>query len=278
MNKLKNKLLFVILGFFLILLINGALADTGPHTAVALYFNVTYNNSPIKEQFYANIFSCHESECESDNSAACIGSICEFNYYRIERVPSQMKLFVSINNEDFTSDVINFSWTNPVFFYNTNLDESNKAAITPLPEQNKGSDYSLLHSFILALALTIIIELAVLAVFLRRWNIKIKEWLKPVATLIIANIISVPLVWLIFFFLIAMLVTIFPWLSIILSFIIAEALAVIFEAYFIFWINKKAIDMKRAFILSIVMNIASFIIGGIILATLLNMKQQQITW
>lgn len=60
-------------------------------------------------------------------------------------------------------------------------------------------------------------------------------------------------------------------LSMLVAIAIAEAFAVVFEAYFIHWLNKKIISLKRSFILSIAMNAASFVIGGIILAFLINL-------
>jgi hypothetical protein len=54
-------------------------------------------------------------------------------------------------------------------------------------------------------------------------------------------------------------------LSVILA---GEGFAFIFEGYFIQLRNKEAITLKKAFLLSILMNLASLIIGGVIFSNL----------
>lgn len=269
-----KKRFIIIVGILLLFLMPLVSADTGPHQSATLYFNVTYNNSPISGDFGINLLACRQDGCTPDNAANCADGICEFHYYRVERVPSQMKLLIEINKEKFTSDIINFSWTKPTFFYDVNILPENKMIIGPSLNQEENAHFPFWTSFFLALILTIIIELAVLIIFLRKWKIKTRKWKKPIITLITANIISVPLVWIIFFLLVAILtilMTEFPWANIVISFIIAEAFAVVLEACFMYWLNKKIISLKRSFILSIVMNAASFVIGGIILAILLSL-------
>jgi hypothetical protein len=271
---MKNKIPIILLGIFLFLLA-GISADTGPHLSVSLYFKITYNNSSITENFSANLLACRENGCEDDNGVLCTEGVCEFHYYRIERVPKQMKILVNINGENFSSDIINFSWRDSVLFYDIDINPNNKVIITPsepFPTPKISSGLSLGISLILALALTIVFEIIVMIIFLRKWKIKTEKWKRPIITLIIVDIISVPLVWIIFFVLLIIL-AIELVSSALLAILIAEICAVVFESYFVYWFNKKIINLKRSFILSIVMNLASFIVGGIILTALLIMWQ-----
>jgi len=108
--------------------------------------------------------------------------------------------------------------------------------------------------FLGALAITIILELMVAAVFVLRTKIS-KNILIYV---VIANLISLPIVWFAF-----------PLLgSSILVVLVSEIFAVIFEACFIFFTNKKVISIRNAFLLSIVMNLVSFFVGGAVFSAI----------
>lgn len=249
-------------------------ADAGPHTAVRLEFYVTYNNTPIAENLDAKILVCGQGgNCswKIDNSALCQNSSCSFGYYRIERVPRQMKLLINISGETFSSDVINFSWTESPLFYDVNIMPDDKVIITPSPEQENSNNLTLWMPFIGALLLTIAIELLVSIIFLKRWKIKAGKWRGPILTVAIADIISVPLVWIIFFCIVAVLAAFFQSWSLLIAIITAEAFAVVFEGYALFHFNKKILPLKKSFLLSIIMNLTSFIIGGAILTGLLSL-------
>jgi hypothetical protein len=49
---------------------------------------------------------------------------------------------------------------------------------------------------------------------------------------------------------------------------LSEIFAIVFEAYFIYYLNKQAITLKKSFVLSTIMNLASLIIGGFIFLVL----------
>lgn len=108
--------------------------------------------------------------------------------------------------------------------------------------------------FFVALVLTLIIEVLVALVFLFMTKVP-----KSVLTSAVkANLISLPVVWFIF-----------PVLEVfLLVVVLSEIFAVIFEGYFIHLMDKTVMSLKQSFILSIIMNAASFIIGGFILLIL----------
>ncbi len=271
-SEITSIILGVILFLVLISSMGLASADTSPHPSATVYFYVTYNNSSITENFSASLLTCRENGCEPDEGTLCENGTCKFYYYRVERVPNQFKLLINLNGENFSSEAINFSWINPVLSYDININ-ADDVIVTPSPNKPAPVDSTLILysflSFFIALVLTIILELSVLIIFLRKWKIKNKKWKKPIWTVVIADIISVPLVWLIFFLLLKFFEMMSSWISLILAIIIAEAFAVIFETCFIYWLNKTIINLKKSFILSLMMNLASFIIGGIILTVLL---------
>ena len=104
--------------------------------------------------------------------------------------------------------------------------------------------------FVGALGLTLIIESMVTLAFL--FITKISP--KVLTSVIIANLISLPIVWFVFP----------PTSNDLLVIFLAELFAVVFEGYFIHFFNKKTISLKKSFALSILMNLASFFIGEFI--------------
>ncbi len=136
------------------------------------------------------------------------------------------------------------------------LEQEGMSIIQDVKLKNSYTDEASIFSyFIAALIITIILELLVAWIYFSITKIKKKVLL----SIIYANLISVPIVWILVIFIRFMPTAIFNVL------IIAEIFAVVFEAYFIHWLNKKQIKIKQAFILSIIMNLASFLLGALIL-------------
>lgn len=82
-------------------------------------------------------------------------------------------------------------------------------------------------------------------------------------SVIIANLISVPILWLFIEF--RSIIPLTGLLKDLLISLFGEIFVIIFEAYFIYWLNKKIITLKGSFILSLIMNLVSLIGGGFIL-------------
>lgn len=272
-----QKRFVLIFASLLLFLLPVIYADIAPHPSARVNFFVTHNNQTIKENFRADIIMCLQDGCtHSDNAVECTKGVCSFYYYRIERVPSQMKLQVTLKDKIFTSGVFNFSSrTSPrESYYKVNIDSNWKMTVI---SDNKGVGQEgsaitdseglslLVFSFIYAVILTICIELAVLIIFLKKWNLK--KWKTLILAVVLANLVSIPLVWIIILFFAEVLSSFFVYGALI-AIIVGEAFAIVFEAYFVRWMNKKVISLKKAFILSVVMNVASFVIGGTILALL----------
>lgn len=274
MQKRFVLILVIILSIFAV----NAYADIAPrlYGSASMDFFITQNNQSIKNNFRTDIIACRQDGCtHPDNSAECTNSSCHFYYYRIERIPQKMKLQVTLKDKIYTSDMFGFSSSKSPRknYYIVNIDTSGKMKIlkddtlinqyeenTPIKDLTGSEGYTkTLTSFGYAAAVTILLELAVLIIFLKQW--KIKKWKKPILTIIIANLISIPLVW-------TTLLVILAAIHNLLAILIAESAAIIFEAYFIYLLNKKIIPLKKAFILSTAMNMVSLIIGGLILISL----------
>jgi hypothetical protein len=104
-----------------------------------------------------------------------------------------------------------------------------------------------LFSFVFALISTLFCEIIAGLIFL----FATKTPRKAIKSLVIANLISLPLVWFVFPLLLS-------GMSAIIS---SEIFAVVFEAWFIFAINKKIISFRKSLILSVIANTISFSAG-----------------
>jgi len=110
-----------------------------------------------------------------------------------------------------------------------------------------------IKNLIFALVLTQIIELLVALIYLS--SNKLSK--KILFSVFILNLISLPIVWFI--------ASLFKTDLLFLAIVVGEVFAFAFEAYLINFLNKKVFSLRQSFILSLIMNIASFVIGGFIL-------------
>ena len=266
---MNNKSTFIILLLIAFVLLPLVSADLGPKPTVDI--DVTYIGNKVSDNsFNAKMLGCNQDErlnperdlipqlniSEYDSSKSCYwkpaylawggdckDSKCHFGYFP----PQEFKLAVYVPslNKVFISNEVSRTNFNSNYKLELNSDGSaNIYETTPLLKKDK------ISSFIKALIITLILELIVALIFLS--IAKIRK--KLLISVLIANIISLPLVWFIF-----------PLIgNIILVILLAEIFAFVFEAYFIYSLNKKDITLKKSFILSLLMNLASLIIGGFI--------------
>jgi hypothetical protein len=110
-------------------------------------------------------------------------------------------------------------------------------------------------TFILALIITIALELLVALIYCSRRKIPKKKILQSV---LFANLISLPIVWFVFPFLKTILVVI----------LLSEIFAIVIEAYLIHSFNKTILSLRESFTLSLIMNVVSFLLGGFIFVIL----------
>jgi hypothetical protein len=249
-------------------------ADIAPPT---MSVNVTYNGSPINGTFYSTALICTNSSgsgvpgqvpqlnisyydpakgCYWTNgnlamSASCAESACSFEYFS----PStfRMAFYLPGLNKTFITDEFN---STAGFDYDAMLHQDGTATIVPAASPTPPPSYSPLAIFLLALLLTIAIELTVAFIYLKL--AKVKKAARILLFVAAANIISLPILWFVFLPLLYGL-----------GLILGEAFAVVFEGLVVYYFNRKSIKLRSAMLMSLIMNIASAVIGGIILLMLL---------
>jgi len=251
-------------------------ADLGPKPTADIVIN--YNNAPIPDQiFYAKMLSCQKqgggfkpetnnlipqlniSEFDSANNCYwepaflawggdCKESVCHFGYM----IPSKFKLGVyipSVNKVFTTNEISRINFDSK---YAVNLSVDGSAVIsesTPLMSRDSVS------LFIKSLVITLIIELLTALIYL-----SIKRLSKKILIAVfLGSLISLPIVWFVF----PLIIKIIP-----LVILLSEIFAIVLEAYLIHYLNKQTISLRQSFTLSILMNIMSLVIGGILLGLL----------
>jgi hypothetical protein len=171
----------------------------------------------------------------------CSQSSCRFNYF----LPKSFRLSVYLPSQDriYMSDEVtrrNFRSAFEAELLNDGgmiLSET-----TPFRQSDTASH---IRTFLIALGITLLLELLVALLYC--YLAKVSRTV--LISVLIANLISLPIVWFVFTLLDEYFLVIF----------LAELFAVVFEAYFIAW---RGLTLRKAFILSILMNAASFVIGG----------------
>lgn len=274
-----RKLLFVLT---LMALLGISCADAAlPPTK----FHVTYNGNEVKDNtFYAAVLECYSSDVLSSaenytqlqhpsllikeyNASgnctwypeipgmeiSCSNSICEFyprsNVFRFAvYIPSINRTFVSgVEGAGFGDFLFNISSSGGV-----QVSQTPKPSITI--NQLQASDVAVLA---LSFILTVAVELAASYIYLRLRKLSYGVlW-----SVLLANIISVPLFWLFLWvvgsseFMICLLV------------FAGEFAVFVVEALIIFLLNRRRISIADAFLMSFINNVASFLAGIALLVT-----------
>lgn len=267
---------FLIVIFVLVVFLpRGVDADLGPKPTVDI--DVLYNQKTVSSPtFQAKMLGCFEQEfiqsetkyeddlipqlniTEYDSlkkcywhparhawGGECHDSSCHFEYFP----PSEFKLavFIPSLNKVFVTNEISRSNFNS--HYEAELSSDGSAIISETTffmfSTDKGS------SFTKAFFITIILELLTSFIFI--FSRKLSK--KILVYVVIANILSLPIVWFLF-----------PLMKLQLPRIIvlSEIFAVLFETYFIYLPNKQIISFKQSLTLSILNNLVSLFIGGFI--------------
>jgi hypothetical protein len=246
-------------------------ADVGPKRSVDL--EVSYNNKPITDEvFYAKLLECpkelywDDPRCDFDGEICsefksvsipdpekgcnwslseivwggeCTNSRCEFSYW----IPHEFRVVLYLPSKDktYVSDAASLRTFNNRFLMNIRADGT--ADIVPF-EANK------MVLFFIALGITLALESIVALFFCSVAKIKKRIVLYAIA----GSIITLPFVWFVFPLFFAGM----------RMYLYAEFFAVVFEAYFIHFLNKNEISLRKSLLLSVLMNITSFFLGGII--------------
>lgn len=280
-NKPKLFLYSISILIFAVLLFpNLVSADLGPKPSTTIF--LTYDKEVISDNvFYAAMLVCikadnefqfvnkdldshlnikeynPEEDCYWQPSylswgGDCRKSKCEFSYM----LPDRFKLAVYVPSRDnvYISDEVlreNFNST-----YEANISPNGVIEIKETTSFLKSDQSKTIKSFLLALFLTLALELIVAKIYISVKKIS-RRLLRSV---LIVNFISLAIVW-----------SVFPILKTeILIVMAAEIFAVIFETGFIYLLNRKELNLGKAIFLSFIMNMTSFFVGGFILLFILN--------
>lgn len=252
---------------------NGNLIENYSLTALMCYESPTNFQGPneLNISFLDSQNNCHWAPsysqyelCSSEGIFSGDYSIkgCNFLY----RYPSikesspyaKFVIFVSSLNKTFISDEetllkpVNTFSAELLQYGGIKLNRLDNYSFTPLPNREETSPMGIL----LLPLLTIMIELLVAFIFLKIIKTK-KKISRILGFVLLANVISWPIA-----FIISLTFILFSEMG---AIIFAELFAIIFEAFFIYLTNKKFITLKRSFGLSILINIASFVLGLLIL-------------
>jgi len=264
----------IIVGALIVFLPKGVSADLGPKPSVDI--DVVYNQQNVPDtSFSAKMLSCvpqdfaqSESKYEEDlipqlkinvyDSAKncywfparlawggqCSNGSCHFGYMP----PSEFRLAVylpSLNKIFITNKI---SRTNFNSHYRAELFTNGSAKISETTSVLSSDKVS---SFTKAFLITIILELLVSLIFVS--SRKLSK--KILVFVLLANVISLPIVWFLFPLIKINLLAII---------VISEIFAVLFETYFIYIPNKQIISFKQSLVLNILNNLVSLFIGGFI--------------
>ncbi|MFH1112275.1 MAG: hypothetical protein V1712_04425 [Patescibacteria group bacterium] len=231
-------------------------ADIGPKPSA--YFRLEYHNIAPITVVEATLIQCKESNCSDATPLpdygpqhfSCTNNSCETLSYGF--TPYQRLVIKFSDNKIRESnifsiqDVMNASYTVNV--------RNNDLVVTT----------SLLPSFfslpllVIALFFTIFIELIAGAILIGITFFFLKIPGKTLGYLILANIISLPVLWL------ALPTVAYIFGSYNWGLYILEIFVVFFEAYFIYRLIKKITVFWKLLILSIIVNFISFIFGSVV--------------
>ncbi len=274
---MKNRLAFIIFALSIFFLPLIASADIAPSPSVD--FRVTLNKQAVPDSaFDANLLTCQKPEEKTiqpaENLNTQLKNINEYNsqdacYWRPLTFGHS---FCSDGNCDFTGGLspipaspfllrlaIYLPSQDKVYlsspFTLENMQNNFDADLLPdgsiqLQETNNFFDsqhWEIIKSILPALGFTLLIEVIAALIFLS----STKTSLKILLSVVIANVISLPVLWYALTFLRANL----------LNVIIGEILVFVFEGFFIYLLNKKRVSLKKSFVLSMIMNLASLLIG-----------------
>ena len=251
----------------------------------SLFISANYDDKPLKEDFYVEVLMCYDephafqgpeelnlSIFDSEKNCYWTSSYLQYEYcspdncdflfrYPRDKVYEDAKfaLFIPELNKTFVSDNFTLQSVNSYrlnFLPNGTLEMFEIWVDWVDPDSNPAVDSTFLE-IVLPFFLTFVIELLAAFLFLRAKKIKKKKII--LGFVFLANLISWPLAYVMFIFGLI-------FLGVLLPFLITEFLVVVFEGYFIHWTNKKSLNLKKSFWLSIVMNVSSIIAGLIIFA------------
>jgi hypothetical protein len=276
-NKMNNNTAALILAtVFVSVVPESSSADIGPKPSAEIHLTLNGKNIP-DPAFRATMLTCQKGgeqfpvafrdlipQLEIDDfdtarncswkpaflvhGGECRDGVCHFGYF----LPDRFRLAVYLPSENAVFKSIEVTRENFNSTFEGELLSGGSMVLNETTPFIKSDIVSNTKTFLIALLITLILELLVARIYVSRT----KSRGKVLGSVLIANTISLPLVWFVF----PLLVT-GP-----LVILAGEIFAFVFEGYFIHWRNAEDISLKKSFVLSILMNLTSLILGGFIFA------------
>lgn len=243
-----------------LLLLPVVYADIGPKPSTDIYVN--YYGQPVEEPFYARMLDCGNDfnrcdlppeECKALNithtdsectwtpsplawGGSCQNSLCNFHYM----LPDRFKLAIHLNDKVYLTNTVDRTQ-----FKSSYLVEITDKAI--LTESSPLFDMRYVKFFLIAFILTIVIELILASAVIFAFKLKKKTLLY----VLLANLVTIPVVWFV--------IPVFQLNTLFIP--LAELFAFGFEGWFFYRFAK--IKKSRAFVLSFIINLFSYLAGTI---------------
>ena len=230
--------LFVLIGVVVLWPAASASADIGPKPEMQFVFEYQVEPAPIVA---GKLIECDDADCATGTSLqevgpqrfVCSSGECSSMAYGYAAYHKLVIKFADITRESNVFEKQAYSAS-----FRVTVSESDLV----VEEVGPG------RSPFWPVAATLVVETLLAVVYLGVFRLPARV----LASVVVANIISLSVVWLVFpqLTLPAALIT-----------VVSEAFALLFEAGFIYLLNRRRLPLKHAIALSLLMNAASFVIG-----------------
>ncbi len=283
MKRICELLFSIVLLFSLVPIL--VTADLGPKPAISL--EIMQNGEHVTGQAlvcYNNFMAGWSDQGEANNEAMygkdypyikgliggkdrtscsyCYTQKCENWFYSI---PSKLTIVYpcyGMHNRDmdsgreitpviYRSETVQFSRINS--YDNSYEAVLNQDGSITLIDKTPVVSESGVSSFITALIITLILEMIIGFIYTLIYTLEKKLPRRILIFVLFGNLISLPIMWFVFPLLIRVY---FIYLT------ISEVFVILLESAILYFFNKQAITMKQSFLLSLCMNLVSFLIGG----------------
>lgn len=234
----------------MLILLPGVSGDIGPKPLMK--FNLVYETQGIPELIDGQQIECDDAGCLDARPLEGLGpqgfDCTQDECISIAYGYSQYhRLVINFSDQQRQSNIFKSS----SYFAEFNVRVTDTGLVVEEVPPIKRMISGIIPIFVIALVLTLILELLVAFIFV----LVRKEPRSILVGVLVANMLSLPIIWLVFPYL--------PFHSLIVI-LFSEIFAVLFEGYFIFLFTKKTLSPVMSLILSLLMNLCSFIIDGII--------------
>ncbi|UCG95375.1 MAG: hypothetical protein JSV92_05045 [archaeon] len=253
MNK---KFLFMSI-VFIILFVSITKADLPP--AYYKDFYIKLDDKPISDEiFYAKLIYLDESDYPKNTTwEKCQLSECRFTFFfnYPNREEFRLTIYLPSSDKTYISDLLEYK--NSDSKYEAELIYDGTIEIKELwylePQL-----LSFASKFAISLILTVFIELILGIIYIGLNKVNFNKY-KPYRTnilrsILLANLISLPIVWFVFPFILTGAEGI----------LIAEFFVIVIEGFIIKKFNKNLFDFRKSLELSLIFNVISFILGNFI--------------